>query len=406
MSHNRLARPIALFVLTAAAAIFISIRISQTPAAEPARAPAAKGQAEGEIELLITQALDQKTELELKDVPIREAVQRLSDKTGIPIEVATGTIRFLPYGWQTLVTATIKDRPLGESLTALLRPIGLHFIVEKDRVVIRPTPALERMARRATWPELALLESLLTKSWAQELFDSLKFQFQDSSTDDLQVNRDTLKKMAGSVGAGTAAEVLEHATDRYGWTWYPAEDHIVILSKPKQIERQLERYVKLRYEQSNVKVVLLDLAGQAGVLLKMDPGVLTNLPAGASDRFTLSMENVTVRQALEVVAGETGLGYFIEPDGIRITSTSLTPASTSQGSAAQVEKTAQATVTALRSNAYVGQIMIPNPDGTSYIFFLRENDLPPDVNELRKQRIHEDVERMRARLQTSSQPKD
>src|SRR4029453_10532543 len=148
---------------------------------------------------------------------------------------------------------------------------------------------LERLARRATWPELAQLEMLQTKPWSKDLFASLKFQFQDSSTDDLNVNLETLRKMADAVGTGSAAEVLEHATDRFGWTWYVTEEAIVILSKPRQIERQLERRVSLRYSEGNLKDVLLDLANQAGVLLRMDPGVLSNLPANA-DRITLSID--------------------------------------------------------------------------------------------------------------------
>ncbi len=375
--------------------------VAPVPVNPSAREGKQKAGAEKEIEALIAQALDEKTDLEVKNMPIREALQKLSKETGIPIEMEMHTVWLLPYGSQTLLTATIHDRPLRESLTAVLRPLGLDFVPERERVTVRPTPALRRLARRATWQELATLEMLSTPPWSKELFDSLKIQFQDSTADDLNVNRQTLWKLASAVGAGTAAEVLEHATDQYGWTWFPSGEGIVILSKTHQVERQLQRPVKVKYVQAGVRDVLLDLANWAGVLLRLDPGVLAALPAQSVERISLSMENATVQQALEVITGETGLGYFIEPNGIRITAATMPASSTS---ASDAEKTAQATYDKLRSNSIVGQITIPNADGTSVSLFLRETDLSPEVNELRKSRLREVDEVIRRTLTATSKP--
>ena len=372
-------------------------------AAEPAASPTTRP-GEDQVEILIAQALDQNTDVELKDVPIRDAIKKLAGQTGIPIEVSVGTVNFLPYGSETKVTASIQDRPLRECLTALIQPIALRFSVQNGRVLIEPTPPLARMTGRATWAELAKIEMLYNHAWSQELFDSLKFQFQDSSSDDLQVNRETLRKLASGVGAGAAAEVLEHATAQYGWTWYVSEDHVVILSKPRQIERQLERRVSVQYRNSDLGDALLDLGYQAGVLVRFDPGTLNTLPSPTVQQFTFGIENASVRQALEVIAGQTGLSYFIEPDGIRLT-TATAPQSGSQGSMT-AEQTAAATVAAMRSNSIVGQVAMPTKDANvpRFSFFLRENDLSPDVNELRKSRIKEVVQQMRSSLTT--QPKD
>jgi hypothetical protein len=372
------------------------VALAADPAAKrsgPALQPAPVLEGENQTELLIAQALDQPTDIEFKDVPIRTAMLQLSEKTGVPIEVETGTVRFLPYGSETMVTATIKGQPLRESLAALLRPIGLVFVPQENRIAVR-----------ASWDELARIEDLYTRPWSEELFKSLKFQFQDAPTDDLAANREALHKAAAGVGSGTAADVLDLATARMGATWYPEDDRIVVLSQPKQIERQLERPITVEYKAVSLTDVLRDLAEQAGVMLKLEPGVLAALPAPLVERYSMSVNNTSVRQALEIVAGQTGLGYFIEPDGVRI-AMSGTAAPVSTGDS---ERIAQSTVAALRSNPWVATISMPDKDGVRISFLMRESDLPEEVNELRRAHIRQAVERMKNILEqaAASQPQD
>jgi len=333
--------------------------------------------------VLIAQTLDRKTDLHLDNVPIEKAIRQLSKNTGIPIKIAKGTLSLLPYGSKTELSATIQRRPLRESLYALLRPLGLKFRCTHECVVIEPTRSLRRIARRATWDELATLEKLHSKKWSKELANSLRFQFRDSPAHDAEENRKILYRLAASVGAGPAATVLQQACDLYGWIWHPYGKAVVILSKTRQIEKLLNRRISCHYVKKNLRDVLLDLAARAGVLLHMEPAVLASLPPAKANRFSMKAENLTIRQALEVIVGETGLNYVIESDGIRIVASVLTPVLGSS----QANVTAQATVQALRTNAIVGQITLPGEDDLSVAFFIRENDLPPEVNELRKTMI-------------------
>jgi type II secretory pathway component GspD/PulD (secretin) len=369
--------------------------------------PALKSAApENEMDLLIAQALDQKTAIEFKDVPIREALKQLSDKTGIPIVMETGTVRFLPYGSDTRITASVSDQTLRDVLNGIVRPVGLRFAAEGGKVVVRASRALQRLARRATWAELAQLEMLGTKPWSDELFKSLKIQFQDSQGNDLEANREELRKAAQGIGAGTASQILEHATDKFGWTWYPADDHIVVISKPREIERQLQRRVSFEFKQAALKDVLVALAQEACVPLKLDPGVLANIPAALADGYTLSVENASVRQIFEIIAGQTGLGYVIEPEDVRIMISPTANTSSSSQPAVDVELAAQRTAAAMRTNSFVGQLTVPGKDGTTYSFFIRENDLPPDVNELRKSKLKEAGEQIRFALTATTRPRD
>lgn len=358
--------------------------------------------ADHELEVLIVQALDQPTSLEVEDVPIRDTIDALSEATGIPIVFEPGTLGLLPYGSRTLVTASIEGQPLRDSLDALFMPIGLTYTPRDDRLLIHPTEPLRRICRRATWEELATLELLASREWSPDLMETLSFQFQDVPTGRAEAAREVLARLTAAVGAGSAAEVLEHACTQYGWTWYPSGEHVVVLSKTRQVERQLEKRVPVRYVQVSLEEALLDLAQQAGVLLRMDPGVMTTLPPQTAQRFSLRIENATVRQALEVVAGQTGLGYFIEPDGIRIASMIAPPSAGDPRT--PVEDTARV-IQEWRTNPLVGEIIFPRPDGSSFSFLLRLDDLTPEVDRLRKSRIEAEMNHIR-RILEAEQPQD
>jgi hypothetical protein len=387
------------------------------PATRPEQAPpaqqdvgAAPAQDADALEVLIVQALDQPTDLNVQEVPIRQAIDQLAANTDIPIKLAPGCTSLLPYGSQTKVSATIQKRPLRESLTALLHPLGLEFVPAGREVIIQPTPPLARIGRRATWDELGILEKLYAQPMTPELFNSLHLQFQNTGTSDEAAGRDILAKLVAGVGEGPAAAVLEHACDQRGWSWHPEGQIVAVLTKTKQIERQLESRVTLRYVQVSLIEALTDLGARAGVLVRFDPGVLASLPPQTAERFSLSMENATVRQALEVVAGETGLGYVIEPTGVRITrqpaaGAGAVAATSPAGGAitSQIEATAQATAAAMRSNSVVGQVTFPLPDGSSFAFFVRQGDLPPEVNAMREAKIAKTVNQIRQRLHGEQQ---
>lgn len=377
-------------------------------AAPQAAADAVAGQDADTLEVLIIQALDQPTDLNVQEVPIRQALDQLAVNTGIPIRLAPGCVSFLPYGSQTKLTATIQKRPLRESLTALLRPLGLEFVAGPKEVTVQPAPPLARMRRRATWDELATLEKLLSQPMTPELFGTLRFQFQETGGEAVS-NHERLGRAIGGVGEGIAAHVLDHACDSCGWTWYPEGQVVAVLSKTKYVRQQVNRRVSVRYAQASLVGALTDLANRAGVLLRFDPGVLNSLPAQTTERFSLSMENATVWQAFEVISGETGLTPVIEADGVRITrpgaggTAGATTTSAGGPNTAQMETVAQATAAAMRSNSVVGQFTFPLPDGSSFAFFVRESDLPPELAAMRQAKIARTVNQIRQKLHSEQQ---
>lgn len=382
-----------------------SERIILARGPEDAPDTATKGEQSDEYEELILQALDQETNFEInEEVMLGDALKQLGDSTGIPIEVAPGTYDLLPYGSKTMLQrVSIPGRSLREGLTRLLEPICLEFEAQPRRVLVRPTPPLRRMVDRATWDELAMLYELQTTPFRQEQFDALSFQFTDAHAGDFETNRKTLLQLCSTVGEGTMARVLELACEQHGWSWYPEDEHIAVCTQTRMVERLLETRVSIRYVNTSLQDALVDLTQRAGVLCKFDPGVLASLPPQTAERFSIRIDNATVRQALEIVGGQTGLRYFIEPDGLRFAASSM-PAMSSGMSDAPSASMSEA-IRALKSNSIVGQVTFEMEDGSTFAFFLRENDLPPEVNEMRKAKIKRAVDDIRRKL-FSEEPQD
>jgi hypothetical protein len=296
---------------------------SPIPAARPpSRQPAQDEDAHWGV--LISKALDQATDLNIKDKPIGDAFDILSDQTGITIDVEPGTFDLLPNESQTRVNATIKGKPLRDSLTALLRPIGLKFEVENRVVMIRPIPPLRRIAGRSTWKDLDLLNRLSTTPWDDDYVKSLNFRFL-SMPGVPDISRDMLLDLAAKIGKGAASSVLEEATNRLGLTWYPSDDVIVVLPKARQFQRQLERPISVDYTKTTLQDALADLAERAGVHLRCDPGALASLSPFVAERFNVKAENRPIREVLEWIAGQTGLSYYIDAEGLRIAANPLGP---------------------------------------------------------------------------------
>jgi len=383
-----------------------------TASIAPLKAPAAnqhpKKSTDGKA-ALIAEALNQPTDLNIQKKAIGDAFDQLGEQTGIPIVIDPGTFCLLPEDSRTTLSATSQKTPLRESLTALLRPIALGFDIEDDSLVIRPTPPLRRMPKRATWQELGLLEKLATTPWSEEFAKTLEFQFQPTSQTLADVNRGTLLELAAKVGAGTATDVLEQATNHYGWTWHVCGKLIVVLPKTRQIGLQLERRITADYSQFSVQDTLLDLTEKAGVPLRCDPGALASLSPFVAERFHIKVSNTPIHDVLDLVAGQTGLNYYVEPEGVRITACSLTPsgAPVAPHPTDVTSNTPAETVKLLRESSVVIQLELPpTPDGKKITLMVRRSDLPDDLKDLVNAAIKASAEPIRVALRAATQPHD
>jgi hypothetical protein len=160
------------------------------------------------------------------------------------------------------------------------------------------------------------------------------------------------------------------------------------------LERQLSRRVSRRFYGVPLSEVLLDLGKEGDVLVKIDPGAIASLPAQMAQAFSLTVENSSIRQAYEVIAGTTGLGFSIDQDGVRFSASHLSPDTVGGGDAGVA-----AAMQALRANAVVGAVTIRGENGGPDVsFWVRESDLPPDLKDLRKMKIEDVVNALRKAL--------
>jgi hypothetical protein len=126
----------------------------------------------------------------------------------------------------------------------------------------------------------------------------------------------------------------------------------------------------------DVAQVLTELSQQAGVRFEIEPGSLQRVPAEVRN-IQLMLDNSSIVQALDSVAGFTGLGYVITPRGVYIWNQSYgEPAG--------------------RRDKIVGTMTLPESGVQLFIF---ESQVPPDMKEYFKFRREKELEKIRGLMQ-------
>ena len=346
----------------------------------------------GDIDL--QKALDKPVDLNITDAPVKEVFARLAKATGVRFAIDPLALERLPYGEQTRVAVRIPGMTLRKALSPMLSAQGLQWAVDGAVVRIYPGEPLARMGRRATYDELKALASihsgrLKPAAAAGTAIEQIR---KITGNRDLKISSTVgdvalAKAIAAAHKAlpATAAAWLDALCRAKQWTWYLWGDEIRIIPKAEQVERQLQRQVSLRYRGASLDEVLLDLARKARAKLEIAPGALGYLRAGVRDKFTLVMAEATIAEALEVIAGASGLKFVVSDAGLRV-----------EASASLVERAT--TRPSRKRSAFFVKMSIPGPDGISVEVFLRSDDLPEDVVraiQVSKERL---IERIRSTL--------
>jgi hypothetical protein len=145
----------------------------------------------------------------------------------------------------------------------------------------------------------------------------------------------------------------------------------------------------VRYTNAPLANILNDLGDRADVPMFFEPGIMLKLPRTTAQSYTLLLDQSSIRQALELIAAETGLKYEIRRDGISIGLSDTLAGTTTNPSAAPARRT-----------PYVARITVPSKDGSfSLDFLLTAEELPPDVLEYREQLVDQYVDKMRSELE-------
>lgn len=332
-------------------------------------------------------AMDQKLEkVTISSKELADALAELGRLAGAKIVVDEPSVDLLPWGRQTKLTdVTITKASLREALPEILGPLGMTYELRDGVLLVVATKPLKRINRRVTWDELKLLQKLRQTTYTPEAFAQLRVQYRITRKVDAPT---LLKQQFEQAGRGSLSQMLEAATGSLGWVWFPEEDRIVIRTVEAQIANQLSRRVSVHHVKVPLSRILMDLADKAEVPLLLEPGMMLKIPQATAQGFTLYVDNTSIRQALNVISSETGLKYEMRRDELYIgladdyqaLGTTTAPASTRRGT-------------------YIGRISVPSEDGKfTYDFLVREDELPQDVLDYRKQLIKQYIEQMRREM--------
>lgn len=327
-------------------------------------------------------ALDKIQPLDL-NTTLPVAMKAIGEQTGVRVEAAASVWELLPWGDQTTITAKIEGKTLRDGLEAIARKLGLIIVLREEAVELRPMPALARLGRRSNVQELAALDLLastpaaigndrptvrqLLEAVDQKLVDlkspfNIENRASDVARPDLQIN---VPKNA------TLMDALESIPRESRATWYPWDKSIVILAKDVQLRGQLDKTVTLRYNGVEVSQVLSELSQRSGVDFAIEPGAIGHIPPDLRN-IRLTLANATIRQALEQIAGFTGLGYVVNENGVYIWNQMTSP-------------------TGGARDPVVGTIQLDN----GMQVWVRQSDVTPDMAEYIRSRTQRELDKIR-----------
>jgi hypothetical protein len=344
----------------------------------------------------LQQSLDRPVSLDVNDAPIAEVFKKLTENTGVIFMIEPETADYLPYGDQTRLAVTLRNVTLRNALSPMLAPQALTWEIEGDRIHIRPSEPLYRLARRATFDELSLLGKLLSEKLpvVPEGESVIAAVREKTGQSDLKIffegdGADEALEKARVVLPASPAEWLDMACRGQGWTWYLEETRIQILPKARQTQRQLELHVSLKYQNRRLVDVLLDLARKGRVKLMLDPGVMNLLPVTTRENFNLMMSDATLSQALEVISGATGLEFTVTDEGLHVDAGPTMQKSMVADSSARTP--------------YFVLMTIDGPSGEKLQVFMKPEELPQDVQEKIETAKRQFIEKIRGD-QPASEP--
>jgi hypothetical protein len=328
------------------------------------------GQTRGQaLRDLIEEALDQNVaKIEIQDLPIRDALSRLQQETGLRFTLERPVLELMPYGERTKVSIVIQNMSVRQGLTQVLDGLGLQMRPNEDSIRIEPAPVLARLGRRLTLEEVKLLGLLSGGPWSESRFTYQKeFRF-DPREQAAQRFHEALEQTRA---AHSALRQLETVTEMLGWVWRPDSMCIVFEPRAADIIRRLDHPLDMTYQRTPLDDLLVDLGRRIGMTMFFEPGALKQVDA--RDRVVdLIQRGVSVRQTLERICGNTGLRYEITDEGVAI----LAPADSGDE------------ITSGNVQDWV-RIELEIRSGVKMDVFLRRDQLPPEFREECQRKLDE-----------------
>lgn len=349
--------------------------------------------------------LSKEVPIQLKDVTIVEALEKIGEKAGgLDIVLSDEAVWKLPQGGATQLRVMLQG-PLAESLTEMLNAFFMRYAVGEEQITIYPRPELEHILGRPTAKQLALLTKIYNstvKVKGQVFSKALMNNMLGQEVLVLPVGRysaldDFLRTLTSGVPEGDTAPpfTIAHMLDSRGGAWYlsgmdfPNQiPEIRMVSSTAFRQAKLDQIVDISME-DDAAAIIQRLANWTGMELYWDK----RNPEWPDGIIGVNMQNVKLGQALRnvvaMVDGDTRenftsnritiLGPIHEkkrPTPRIATRTSRRPSESGKVTRA--------------GGDYVGKISIPMDGGKYYIeFMLRESDLTEELRKLRDEKMEQ-----------------
>jgi hypothetical protein len=282
---------------------------------------------------LINQQLDKQTQL-LREGTLLDVMSYITKQTGVPIDVQPEVWELLPWGRETAVKIKIENQTLREALDAMMKKLGLQFVLKDEAIELQPMPALKRLGRKATLSEIEALSLLATtpmglgtdKTDLKNLLEAVDSKLVALKTPYAVENRTgtsgnpVAQNLPVAVPRNaTILEALEALPAQTPVTWYPWGKTIVVWPKQDQVRWQLKKEITLRHDGTDVAQVMGELSMRSGVPFRYEPGTFVELaPQARQIKLVL---NASVSDALEAICGLTGLAYQVKEGEVYVWNT-------------------------------------------------------------------------------------
>jgi hypothetical protein len=335
---------------------------------------------------LINEELDKQDNFELSGT-LPQAIKKITAQTGIPIDIAAQTYDLLPWGEQTTLNAKIANQTRRQALEAITRRLGLTIELRDEAIEIKPLPALRRLGRRATVEELAVLDLLsrtelkvdADRPTVKQILAAVDAKLEELKSPFAIENRAFAESIVDAPVAVSrnatlldALEAIPTATDA---TWYPWGDTLLVRPKADHVRDLLGRTITRSWKGVDVSQVLAELASLSGTNFVIEPGAVQRI-SGDARNIVLVLENAPIQQALDSIAGFTGLGWSTNDRGVYIWNA--------------------ATGAAAGGNREPGVGLFQLDNGMQVI--VRESQIPADLREYVKHKTAQQFEKMRQQM--------
>ncbi len=383
--------------------------------------------------LELQQKLSKDISIRLNDVTIAEALEKIGKEAGVKFVLSDEAEWKLPYGTATRLSVVL-DGPLADSMTEMLNAFFMRFAVGDQELTIYPRAELEHVIGRPSTKQLELLKDIYTKPIKVYLVDKDQETLNIALGQEVLISpmhiqaqlnnllrqlvgknaiylsspssrRPTIRKEATETEPDqpepteielptpvTIVQLLKQVrppdNSSYNAEWHLSrmdfagqtpEIHVLSDTAFRVLKRRQK--IDISYEEVSVDRILRDLAGRGGVLITINPHANVN-----ETRLSVSMQNVSIEQAMRNVADMTGLLYGFRSSEMTVEGVYKPRTSTPAKPPVRNSKATSSGNSA--GSGYVGKVSIPMDGGKYFVeFMLRESDLTDDLKKLRAEKL-------------------